>query len=111
MCCAHGSDTECQRSYSGSVPLPKRCAQDIIEVSTEEQREELTKKCAEYEDWMYEAIASRNTVESFVLSSLRSAHFTESEQVTCMRIFLHPGPKKYSGMKHVLRVRHCERPV
>merc|ERR1711920_408009 len=37
---------------------------EVIKVSTEEQREELTKLCTEYEDWMYESGATRQDYET-----------------------------------------------
>jgi len=37
---------------------------DIIQVSTEEQRSEITKLCTDYEEWMYEAGASKAEFES-----------------------------------------------
>ncbi|CAE7648003.1 HSP70-17, partial [Symbiodinium sp. CCMP2456] len=37
---------------------------DIIKVSTEEQRSEITKLCTDYEEWMYEAGASKAEFES-----------------------------------------------
>jgi len=37
---------------------------DIVKVSTEEQRQEITKLCTEYEEWMYEAGASKADFES-----------------------------------------------
>merc|ERR1712151_439291 len=38
--------------------------EDIIKVSTDEQREELTKYCTEYEEWMYEGVSERNEYEN-----------------------------------------------
>lgn len=51
-----GMKNELEASIYGSREKLER--EDIIKVSTEEQREELTKLLAEYEDWMYEAGAT-----------------------------------------------------
>jgi len=40
--------------------------EDIIKVSTEEQREEVTKLCTEYEEWMYEGSSEKNDYEQKV---------------------------------------------
>jgi hypoxia up-regulated 1 len=39
-------------------------SEDVIKVSTEEQREEVTKLCTEYEEWMYEAGATKNDYDT-----------------------------------------------
>jgi len=41
---------------------------DIIKVSTEEQREEVTKLCSEYEDWMYESSTVKNEYDKRLLT-------------------------------------------
>jgi len=38
--------------------------EDIVKVSTEEQREEVVKLCTEYEEWMYEGGTSKSDYES-----------------------------------------------
>merc|ERR1719247_4088939 len=37
---------------------------DILKVSTEEQREEVTKLCTEYEEWMYEGATAKAEYET-----------------------------------------------
>jgi hypoxia up-regulated 1 len=46
--------------------------EDIVKVSTEEQREEVTKLCTEFEEWMYEAGATKADYESR-LTKIRDA--------------------------------------
>jgi len=53
-----GMKNELEASLYGGREKIER--EDIIKVSTEEQREAVTKLCAEYEDWMYEAGATQN---------------------------------------------------
>merc|ERR1719377_409000 len=38
--------------------------EDIVKVSTEEQREEVVKLCTEYEEWMYEGGTTKSDYES-----------------------------------------------
>merc|ERR1712176_606090 len=38
--------------------------EDIVKVSTEEQREELLSSCTEYEEWMYEGVSEKNEYEN-----------------------------------------------
>jgi len=52
-----GMKNELEASIYGSREKLER--EDIVKVTTEEQREELTKLCAEYEEWMYEAGATQ----------------------------------------------------
>merc|ERR1712137_1337006 len=57
-----GMKNELESSIYGSRDKLER--EDIIKVSTEEQREELTKLCTEYEEWMYEAGSTRQDYET-----------------------------------------------
>merc|ERR1711924_193234 len=52
---------ELEASIYGSRDKLER--DDIIKVSTEEQREEVTKLCTEFEEWMYEAGSDKNEFE------------------------------------------------
>merc|ERR1719323_2645308 len=57
-----GMKNELEASIYGSREKVER--EDIMQVSTEQQREEVTKLCTEYEEWMYEAGSTKSDYES-----------------------------------------------
>jgi len=57
-----GMKNELEAAIYGSRDKLER--DDVVKVSTEEQREALTKLCAEYEEWMYESGATKLDYEN-----------------------------------------------
>jgi hypoxia up-regulated 1 len=57
-----GMKNELEAAIYGSRDRLER--EDIVKVSTEEQREAVTKLCTEYEDWMYESGATKSDYET-----------------------------------------------
>merc|ERR1712151_1182071 len=57
-----GMKNELEASIYGNRDKLER--DDIVKVSTDEQREEITKLCTEYEEWMYEPGASKTDYEA-----------------------------------------------
>mmetsp|Transcript_78784 Transcript_78784/g.222870 ORF Transcript_78784/g.222870 Transcript_78784/m.222870 type:complete len:555 (-) Transcript_78784:303-1967(-) len=57
-----GIKNELEAAIYGSRDKLER--EDIVKVSTEEQREELLKSCTEYEEWMYESGATKSDYET-----------------------------------------------
>merc|ERR1719163_2558189 len=58
----HQIKNELEAAIYGSRDKVER--EDIVKVSTEEQREEVVKLCTEYEEWMYEGGTSKADYES-----------------------------------------------
>merc|ERR1712137_821163 len=57
-----GMKNELEASIYGNRDKLER--DDIVKVSTEEQREEITKLCTEYEEWMYETGSTKSDYET-----------------------------------------------
>merc|ERR1719460_3362567 len=58
----HQIKNELEAAIYGSRDKVER--EDIVKVSTEEQREEVVKLCTEYEEWMYEGGTAKSEYES-----------------------------------------------
>mmetsp|Transcript_82513 Transcript_82513/g.191722 ORF Transcript_82513/g.191722 Transcript_82513/m.191722 type:complete len:927 (-) Transcript_82513:97-2877(-) len=102
-----GMRNELEAAIYGSRDKLER--EDIIKVSTEEQREQITKLCTEYEDWMYEPGATKADYEQR-LSGLQNLLGPLEERATELEARPDVEEQVRDGLAEVSKVRaHVEK--